>query len=170
MQAKNRQAGLAIILSAVFLLAGFSNRSTAACQEPTIPDATPCHDLKLGERVFTRTCLSCHAKGVHGAPRLGDITDWEERLRQDQETLIRHAISGHGRMPPKGGFYMLSDEEVAAAVAYVIDRGRKIILAREKSPEKTRCDPVNHPEKCSDRELEDVMTLHMLWLFGNPGK
>ncbi len=167
---KNRPAGMALILGAALLFAGYAAQSTAACQGPSIPYGAPCYDLAFGEMVFTRACLSCHARGVHGAPRLGDALDWEDRLRQDPDTLTRHAIVGHGRMPPKGGFFMLSDREVAAAVAYVIERSRKIILAREKKPVEPECHPIDHPENCSRKDLEDVMTLHMLWLLGNPGK
>ena len=126
-------------------------------------------DLAVGQEVFTKNCLSCHGEGDDGAPRLGNASDWKERLVQNQNTLVRHAIDGHGRMPPKGGFSNLSDSEVAAAVAYVVDRSQKIITALNQKRNNRRCHPVNNPNACSDKDMEDVMTLHMLWLLmGGP--
>jgi len=71
-------------------------------------------------------------------------------------------------MPPKGGFFNLSDAEVEAAVAYVVDSSQKIITALKEKKSKTHCHAIKNPNACSDQKLEDVMTLHMLWLLGSP--
>lgn len=157
------------VLNALILLAACTTPVTAATLETADRESVPDHDLALGETVFTTNCLSCHGKGEDGAPRPDSASDWKERLKQDQDTLIRHAIDGHGRMPPKGGFFNLSDAEVEAAVAYVVHRSQKIITALKEKKTKPRCHPINNPNACSDKELEDVMTLHMLWLLGSPG-
>jgi len=158
------------VLNAVILLAACTTPVTAATLETADRESMPDHDLALGETVFTTNCLSCHGKGEDGAPRPDSASDWKERLKQDQDTLIRHAIDGHGRMPPKGGFFNRSDAEVEAAVAYVVDRSQKIVTALKEKKRKTHCHPINNPNACSDKELEDVMTLHMLWLLGSPGE
>ena len=160
---------LVLVLNAVILLAACTTPVTAATLETADRESVPDHDLALGETVFTTNCLSCHGKGEDGAPRPDSASDWKERLKQDQDTLIRHAIDGHGRMPPKGGFFNLSDAEVEAAVAYVVHRSQKIITALKEKKTKPRCHPINNPSACSDKELEDIMTLHMLWLLGSPG-
>jgi len=157
------------VLNALILLAACTTPVTAATLETADRESAPDHDLALGETVFTTNCLSCHGKGEDGAPRPDSASDWKERLKQDQDTLIRHAIDGHGRMPPKGGFFNLSDAEVEAAVAYVVHRSQKIITALKEKKTKPRCHPINNPSACSDKELEDIMTLHMLWLLGSPG-
>ncbi len=157
------------VLNAVILLAACTTPVTAATLETADRESVPDHDLALGETVFTTNCLSCHGKGEDGAPRPDSASDWKERLKQDQDTLIRHAIDGHGRMPPKGGFFNLSDAEVEAAVAYVVHRSQKIITALKEKKTKPRCHPINNLNACSDKELEDIMTLHMLWLLGSPG-
>jgi cytochrome c5 len=131
-------------------------------------DAAPPYDLALGETVFKRRCLTCHDKGVFDAPRLADALDWEQRAKQDLDVLIEHALNGHGNMPPKGGFLALSDQEVAAAVAYVVDRSKKIIMAMEKEQRSKECNPANDPDKCTPAELEDALILHMLYLLGTP--
>lgn len=142
------------------------DRSQVSPDEP----AAPAYDLQLGEAVFTNTCLACHGKGVYHAPVLGNAADWEPRLKQDLDTLIQHAINGHRGMPPKGGFFLLSDEEVAAAVAYAVDKSKKIVMAMKRKKRSEGCNPVKNLDKCSKPELEEVLTLQMLLLLGGGGK
>lgn len=73
-------------------------------------------------------CMRCHESGKKGAPVLGDAADWMERLEQPLDTLIEHAIAGHGDMPARGD-QDVSGQDVAAAVAYVVDRTRTIVVA-----------------------------------------
>ena len=85
-------------------------------------------DLEKGQQVYQTACLACHGTGVAGAPKLGDTADWEPRIAQGSETLLTHAINGYqgakGYMPPKGGFASLSDSDVAAAIAYMVNESR----------------------------------------------
>lgn len=78
-----------------------------------------------GESVYNTACTACHTPGIAGAPKLGDAAAWEARLGQGVEVLIEHAIQGYqgeaGVMPAKGGNPALSDDEVAAAVQYMLD-------------------------------------------------
>ena len=71
---------------------------------------------------------ACHGAGIAGAPKTGDAAAWEARIAQGQETLEDHAINGYqgatGYMPAKGGFAFLSDEDVAAAVAYMVEESK----------------------------------------------
>lgn len=77
-----------------------------------------------GAAIFNGGCAACHATGVAGAPKVGDKAAWAERVAQDRETTYGHAINGFqgksGVMPPKGGFTNLSDDEIKAAVDYMI--------------------------------------------------
>ena len=79
-----------------------------------------------GKATYDGACFACHGAGVAGAPKLDDRDAWAQRLAQAEETLIKHAIEGFqgktGVMPAKGGFMHLSDEEVAAAVRYMISQ------------------------------------------------
>lgn len=78
-----------------------------------------------GEAVYRTACTVCHGAGIAGAPKTGDAAAWEARLEQGMETLVKHAIDGFqgdaGVMPPRGGHSNLSDEEVQAAVQYMVD-------------------------------------------------
>ncbi len=58
-------------------------------------------------------------------PQLGNAADWEARIAQG-EMIFENAINGYTgssgmMMPPKGGNPALSDEEVRAAVDYIIE-------------------------------------------------
>ena len=81
-------------------------------------------DLAKGEDVYSKSCSTCHGMGIAGAPKVGDAAAWEARIAQGEQTLLDHAINGYqgssGYMPAKGGFAFLSDEDVAAAVAYMV--------------------------------------------------
>jgi mono/diheme cytochrome c family protein len=123
------------------------------------------YNLKIGRSVFTEKCLSCHADGIKGAPKLGDVAAWTDRVEQDLDTLIQHAINGHGRMPPKGGFVELTDAQVASAVAYVVNKSERLINVAEKRQRATQCHPINNPSLCTEEELRDALTLHMMWLL-----
>lgn len=87
---------------------------------------TRAYNLAHGRVVFEQHCMECHASGQREAPVFGDVADWSQRLEQPLDLLIRHAIDGHGRMPPKGDL-TLSDQQVAAAVAFVVDRTRGLM-------------------------------------------
>ncbi len=81
-----------------------------------------------GESVYQTTCVACHSTGIAGSPIVGKVDDWVDRLEQDFETLVEHAIVGFtgstGLMPAKGGNPTLSDEAVTAAVQFMVDQSR----------------------------------------------
>lgn len=85
-------------------------------------------DPAAGESVYKANCFACHGAGVAGAPKLGDSANWAPRIEQGMDVLYTHAIEGYqgnsGYMPPKGGFTSLSDEEVKAAVQYMVEQSR----------------------------------------------
>lgn len=78
---------------------------------------------------YRKTCGMCHHTGVAGAPKLGDVADWKMRLAKGGiDTLYKHAIRGFsgekGMMPAKGGNPGLTDDEVKAAVDYMLAASR----------------------------------------------
>ncbi|MCC5881038.1 MAG: cytochrome c5 family protein [Halomonas sp.] len=74
-----------------------------------------------GEAIYNQACMACHMTGAAGAPIKGDEAAWTERLEQGMDTLYAHSIDGFGAMPPKGGHMSLSDEEVKAAVDFMLE-------------------------------------------------
>jgi cytochrome c5 len=98
--------------------------------EPAAPVETPVADAGAvnGEKVFKSTCSMCHQTGAAGAPIIGDKADWGPRIAQGTATLHDHAIKGYtgakGMMPAKGGNASLKDEEVKAAVDYMVSKAQ----------------------------------------------
>jgi len=87
-------------------------------------DAQAAPDNALGKSTFGKVCSMCHAAGVAGAPKPGDHGDWGPRIAQGKEVLYKHALEGFngakGSMPARGGSTTLKDEEVKAAVDYMV--------------------------------------------------
>ena len=78
--------------------------------------------LAAGEKVYTATCAACHTAAVMGAPKLGDKATWAPRFAKGAAGLHATAIDGLKLMPPKGGNPALKDDEVKAAVDYMISK------------------------------------------------
>lgn len=91
----------------------------AAPAEPTAVAAAPKPDLAKGKKVYQSTCALCHAAGIAGAPKPGDMAAWEPRVAQGYATLYNHAITGIRGMPPKGGNPSLTEADIANAVGYM---------------------------------------------------
>ena len=89
--------------------------TVAAVEEP----------MDMGQRVYNGLCISCH-NGLPNIPKVGDKAAWESRIAQGMALLYEHSIKrfisegGLIAMPPKGGNLNLSDEEVKAAVDYMV--------------------------------------------------
>ena len=74
---------------------------------------------RSGEQVVKAQCVKCHGEGVGGAPKIGDLDAWVQRMKQGLPYLIRSAIRGHGGMPPRGGQANLTDNELRSAILYM---------------------------------------------------
>lgn len=78
---------------------------------------------RSGEEVYNTSCMVCHASGVAGAPIQGDVAAWADRIAKGRGALRDSGINGLAGtgMMAKGGCGNCSDDEVAAAVDYMID-------------------------------------------------
>jgi cytochrome c5 len=104
-------------------------QTTAAVTTPApAPAPAPAAENALGKKVFGSTCSMCHSAGVAGAPKPGDKADWGPRIGQGVDTLYKHALEGFngakGQMPARGGNTALKDDEVKAAVDYMVAASR----------------------------------------------
>ncbi len=81
-------------------------------------------DLVKGKQIYGSACLACHMSGAAGAPKTGDKGAWSSRIAAGMDSLYNNAINGKGAMPPKGGSMALSDDDVKAAVAYMVDQSK----------------------------------------------
>ncbi len=79
---------------------------------------------RAGDAVYNSKCSACHASGALGAPIVGDAAAWAPRIEQGLETLTSHAWNGINKMPAKGQCGDCSEEEIAAAVQYMVDNSQ----------------------------------------------
>lgn len=71
---------------------------------------------------YSKSCVTCHAAGVAGAPKLGDVAAWEPRLAKGIDTLYNSVINGlPPAMPAKGMCFSCSDDDLRALVDYMVD-------------------------------------------------
>lgn len=102
-----------------------------AAPEPVVAEAKaaePVATALSGPQVFNEACIACHGSGIGGAPMLTDKAGWAGRAAQGQDVLYQHALEGFagssGYMPPKGARMDLSDDEIRAAVDYMVSEAR----------------------------------------------
>jgi len=74
-----------------------------------------------GKQIYAQNCAACH-NGL--SPKLGDKAAWEPRIKRGVDALMASAIKGKGGMPPKGGHAALSDDDIKAAVEYMVSQAR----------------------------------------------
>ena len=103
----------------------------ASAGEPVVEEAQqpdPVETMMSGPQVYNSACLVCHGAGVGGAPVIGDVDVWAPRIAQGNDLLYQHAIEGFtgqaGFMPAKGARMDLSDDEVRAAVDYMVEQSQ----------------------------------------------
>lgn len=101
----------------------------AAAPAPAVaPAPAPVAENTVGKSVYGKVCAMCHATAAAGAPKPGDKADWGPRIAQGMDVLHKHALEGFtgakGVMPPRGAAATLTDDEVKAAVAFMVDQSR----------------------------------------------
>jgi cytochrome c5 len=76
-----------------------------------------------GEAIYIKNCRKCHGTNLMGAPKAGDAAAWKPRLAKGHAALYNSAINGfrdRSIMPARGDNRNLSDDEVKAAVDYMV--------------------------------------------------
>ena len=73
-----------------------------------------------GKEVYNQACAMCHVPGLANAPKFGDKAAWEPRIKTGREAMLTAVIKGKGAMPAKGGNPKLTDEQVGAALDYML--------------------------------------------------
>lgn len=77
-------------------------------------------DGGIGQQIVNSACIACHGNGTLNAPVLGNAEQWAPRIEKGMDTLYNHALNGFKNMPARGGNSSLSDDEVKAAVDYMV--------------------------------------------------
>jgi cytochrome c5 len=82
--------------------------------------ASLCAHAADGKAVYEKTCSVCHAAGVANAPKLGDKAAWAPRAATGKDALLGSVIKGKGAMPPKAGNGELKDDDIKAAIDFML--------------------------------------------------
>ena len=99
-----------------------------------------------GEQIVKAQCAKCHEEGIGGAPKIGDLQAWVQRMKHGLPYLVSSAIHGHGGMPPRGGQANLTDSELRSAILYMYNPSAMTTTpaASAESPRPTRGTDPNH--------------------------
>lgn len=79
-----------------------------------------------GEQIYTHFCANCHAEKpfipVH-APCIGKAADWAPFTQsQTAEQMLKVVDVGYGAMPPRGGCFECSDDDLKAAITFMLPK------------------------------------------------
>ena len=158
-----RKANLFLVIWILIIISTNGFSQTLASR----PDVRK-YNLALGKYVFWENCVKCHGTSKEDTPQLGSITDWERRILMPVETLIQHAVNGHRNMPPKGGLEELTNRHVSAAVAYIVDQGRRLIIVSDGKAtikETEVCGKNVDPETCTKSQINNMLLLELFWFL-----
>lgn len=72
-----------------------------------------------GEMIYDTVCAACHATGVAEAPQPGSV-ELSLRAEKGLDALMQSVLNGLNIMPARGGMADLSDEQVQAAVEFML--------------------------------------------------
>jgi len=103
-------------------------RITIATLFTLLVTTTPVLAADDGATIFKNECASCHTGGFAGwwreAPDVNDKEAWGPLAAKGSEALTRATIKGVGEMPPMGRCETCTDEQIRAAVDYMIEQAK----------------------------------------------
>jgi cytochrome c5 len=111
-----QRKGVSLLKACICVVAGLAaGFALTGCSDGELSQAHP------GEGIYNRSCFSCHAGGVAGAPIPGDAEAWSPRLAKGRDLLMRSVKDGMPPgMPPMGMCMTCSDEELSSAIDYML--------------------------------------------------
>ena len=121
-------SGIAARLAAVGQIGTAQAQSTSTPTQVAATETAATETTVDGQKVYQASCIACHGAGIAGAPMVGNAAAWTSRIEAGADSLYTNAINGFqgssGVMPGKGGNAALSDDEVKAAVDYMVSQSQ----------------------------------------------
>lgn len=121
-------SGIAARLAAVGQINTAQAQSTSTPTQSAATETAATETTVDGQKVYQASCIACHGAGIAGAPLVGNAAAWASRIEAGADSLYTNAINGFqgssGVMPGKGGNAALSDDEVKAAVDYMVSQSQ----------------------------------------------
>lgn len=79
--------------------------------------------VEPGQATYEQYCTVCHKDGLAGAPKFRNEHDWKPRLGgRTLEDLLASSIKGLNAMPIKGTCLKCSEDDLKAAIAYMLPK------------------------------------------------
>lgn len=130
-----------------------------------VPPSKKQPTLKRGKQVYINACIICHQEGKMAAPILGDAPNWYNRLKHRGLTgLYRHTIHGFNSMPVKGACVTCSDNDLLAAVDYILNES----LTRSQWHDLSTAGPGKFPANGAEIYKENCSACHERGVQGAP--
>ncbi|KAK51795.1 c-type cytochrome [Bordetella bronchiseptica] len=98
--------------------------AAAAAAAPAAPAEQQAAVNPAGEKLYKATCFACHATGVANAPKFGDKAAWAPYIQTGMDAMLKVAMQGKGAMPPKGGAATASEDDIRAAIEYMVNAAK----------------------------------------------
>ena len=78
-----------------------------------------CSNTAPDRSKWARSWALCHISGEAGAPIVGDTADWQRRLAQGEQSILRRVIEGYNSMPPLGYCMACEEDDFRAMIGYM---------------------------------------------------
>lgn len=102
-------------------VAGVYTGEAPAAAEPAAQTAVAFDGSLDAEMIYTAVCAACHTTAVLNAPKPGS-PEMAQRAEQGMDILMQNAINGlNNVMPARGGRPDLSDEQIKAAIEFMLE-------------------------------------------------
>lgn len=91
-------------------------------------------DKHEGQLIYEHFCINCHAQKpliALGAPKIGNEEDWNGRVKKGLNALYENTNEGFNAMPPRGGCFECSDEQLVLAIITMLPKKAQKSLIRE---------------------------------------
>jgi nitrite reductase (NO-forming) len=117
----NMASGKFVLVSGAFaalVATGFATSTALAAEGKAEGKADGKAD---GKAIYNASCAVCHNTL---SPKLGDKAAWAPHIKEGVEDMVSTVVKGKGLMPPKAGKPDLSEEDISAAVEYLVAQTR----------------------------------------------
>jgi cytochrome c5 len=94
--------GLSFAAGIFFASLGYAQDDAPSAQRP--------------KHIYDTYCYVCHGTGWQGAPLSGNAVEWQPRIANGWETVLKNTRNGLNGMPPKGTCEECSDADFRAVV------------------------------------------------------
>jgi cytochrome c5 len=107
-------------------IAPVAQLNTGAAMEVAVPAEAPAAvaAARSGEEVYQAACFMCHGTGAAGAPKVGDAAAWGPRAATGIDALMNSALNGKNAMPARGTCANCSDDELKAAIEFMVESSK----------------------------------------------